>query len=219
MIWINFPNNPTAAIAGEEFYKKLIDWARKYDVAVVSDNPYTDIYFDGHKPLSFLSIPGAKDVGVELNSMSKSFNCCGWRVGMLLGNKEIIGALTKIKSQADRGLYYPLQVASIAALTGPVDWMEGRNKVFAGRKNVVINAWKKMNLEMLAPEATFYCWGKIPRGYTSQEFCLRLLEEESVWMIPGSTYGKNGEGFVRISCAQSEERIAEAMERIYKFIS
>lgn len=219
MILVNFPNNPTTAVAGEEFYKELIDWAKEHNVVVISDNPYLEIGLDGYKPLSFLSVPGAKEVGVELNSMSKSFNCCGWRIGMLLGNNEIISAMVKVKSHSDRGLYYPLQVAAIAAFTGPIDWMDERNKTFAERRDVVVRAWQKMGLEMMTPKATFYCWGKIPHGYASREFCLRFLEEENVWIIPGSSYGERGEGFVRISCAQSAERIAEAMERMEKFIS
>jgi len=219
MIWINIPNNPTAATADDDFFINLIDWAKEYDVAVVSDNPYMDICFDGYRPPSFLRFPGAKEVGVELNSMSKSFNSCGWRVGMLLGNKEIISGMAKIKSQSDRGLYYPLQVATIAALNGPVDWMEERNKMFAERMDMVVKAWKKMGLEMMTPKATFYCWGEIPKGHTAREFCLRFLEEGNVWMIPGSTYGEKGEGFVRISCVQSKERISEAMERMERFIS
>jgi len=219
MIWINIPNNPTTATADDGFFIKLIAWAKEFDVVVVSDNPYMDICFDGYKPPSFLKFPGAKEVGVELNSMSKSFNACGWRVGMLLGNKEIISGMAKIKSQVDRGLYYPLQVATIAALTGPVDWMEERNKSFAERRDVVVKAWKKMGLEMMTPRATFYCWGKIPDGYTSKEFCLKFLDESNVWVIPGSTYGEGGEGYVRISNAQPVERIAEAMERMRRFIS
>jgi LL-diaminopimelate aminotransferase len=219
MIWVNFPNNPTTATAGKEFYRELIDWAEAYNVVVVSDNPYMDLGLDGYKPPSFLSVPGAKKVGVELNSMSKSFNCCGWRVGMLLGNSEIISAMAKLKSHADRGLYYPLQVATIAALTGAIDWMDERSKTFAERRDVVVGAWKKMGLEMMTPKATFYCWGKISPGYTAEEFCLKLLEEANVWMIPGPTYGERGEGFVRISCVQPTERIAEAMERVGKFMS
>jgi len=219
MIWINIPNNPTTATADDEFFIKLIEWAKEFDVVVVSDNPYMDICFDGYRPPSFLKFPGAKEVGVELNSMSKSFNSCGWRVGMLLGNKEIISGMAKIKSQTDRGLYYPLQVASIAALSGPIDWMEERNKMFAERKDVVVKAWKKMGLEMMTPRATFYCWGEIPEGYTSQEFTVKLLEEANLWMIPGSAYGERGEGYARISNAQSVERIEEAMERMEKVMS
>lgn len=219
MIWINIPNNPTTATADDEFFIKLIEWAKEFDVVVVSDNPYMDICFDGYRPPSFLKFPGAKEVGVELNSMSKSFNSCGWRVGMLLGNREIISGMAKIKSQTDRGLYYPLQVASIAALSGPIDWMEERNKMFAERKDVVVKAWKKMGLEMMTPRATFYCWGEIPEGYASQEFTVKLLEEANVWMIPGSAYGERGEGYARISNAQSVERIEEAMERMEKVMS
>ncbi len=219
MIWINIPNNPTAATADDDFFVGLIEWAREFDVWVVSDNPYMDICFDGYRPPSFLRFSGAKEVGVELNSLSKSFNCCGWRVGMLLGNKEIVAGMAKIKSQSDRGLYYPLQMAAIAALTGPIDWMAEKNRVFAERRDVVVRAWRKMGLEMMSPRATFYGWGGIPNGYTSEEFCLRLLEEKSVWMIPGSTYGEKGEGYVRISNAQSAERLAEAMTRIEQFLS
>lgn len=126
-------------------------------MAVITDNSYMDLGLGGYKLPSFLSLPGAKEVGVELNSLSKSFNCCGRRVGMLLGNKEIISTMAKIKSRADRGLYYPLQMAAIAALTGPVDWMEERNEVFAERRNVVVTAWQKMGLEMMTPRAIFYC--------------------------------------------------------------
>ena len=137
---------------------------------------------------------------------------------MILGNKDIISGMKKIKSQVDRGIFYPLQVATVAALTGPVDWMEERNKMFAERRDVVVKAWRKMGLNMINPMATFYCWGRIPEGYQSREFCLQLLEQQNVWTIPGSTYGRNGEGYVRISNAQSVERIAEAMGRIEKFI-
>jgi LL-diaminopimelate aminotransferase len=218
MIWINYPNNPTGATVTEDFFRRLIDWAKEFDVWVVSDNPYIDIYFDGYKPPSFLSLPGAKEVGIEIGSMSKSFNSCGWRVGMLLGNKDIVSGMKKIKSQVDRGIFYPLQVATVAALTGPVDWMKERNEMFAQRRDVVVKAWRKMGLKMMNPIATFYCWGELPEGYKSREFCLQLLEQQNVWMIPGSSYGKNGEGYVRISNAQPVERITEAMERIEKFI-
>lgn len=219
MIWINIPHNPTTATADEDFFVHLVEWAKEFEVVVVSDNPYMDVCFDGFRPPSFLRFPGAKDVGVELNSLSKSFNCCGWRVGMLLGNREIISGMAKIKSQSDRGLYYPLQVAAVAALTGPIDWMEDRNQMFAERRDVVVNAWGKMGLDMMTPRATFYCWGEIPSRYNSRDFSFKFLEEGNVWMIPGSAYGEQGEGFVRISCAQPAERIAEAMERMEKFIS
>jgi LL-diaminopimelate aminotransferase len=218
MIWINYPNNPTGATADKDFFLRLIKWARSTDTWIISDNPYIDVYFGDSKPPSFLSLPGAKEVGIEIGSVSKSFNSCGWRVGMMMGNQDVIAGVKKIKSQVDRGIYYPLQVAVTAALTGPVDWMVKRNNMFKERRDVVVRAWEKMGLKMLVPEATFYCWGKIPEGNISREFCLKLLEEKNVWMIPGSTYGKNGEGYVRISNAQPAERIQEAMERIASFI-
>lgn len=219
VIWVNFPNNPTAATAGADFYQRLIAWAKEYNVAVVSDNPYMDICFEGYKPPSFLAFPGAKEVGVELSSLSKSFNCCGWRIGMLVGNREIISGMAKIKSQTDRGMYYPKQVAAIAALTGSIDWMEVRNKTFQERRDVVFSAFEQMGLAMMKPKATFYCWGAIPEGYKSRDFCSQVLEEADVWMIPGSTYGKNGEGYVRIACTQSIERVVEAMDRLKKFVA
>ena len=219
MIWINFPNNPTAATAGADFFEKLIAWASEYHVAVVSDNPYMDIGLEGYKPPSFLRYEGAKEVGVELNSLSKSFNCCGWRVGMLVGNKEIIAGMAKIKSQSDRGLYYPIQAAAIAALTGPVDWMKTRNSIFSERRDIVVSAFRAMGLAMINPKATFYCWGAISEGYRSRDFCLAALDEIDVWMVPGSSYGKNGEGYVRIACTQTAERIAEAMERLKGFVA
>jgi LL-diaminopimelate aminotransferase len=218
LIWVNFPNNPTAATAGPDFYQKLIAWAKEYNVVVISDNPYMDIYFEGFKPASFLEFLGAKEVGVELNSLSKSFNCCGWRVGMVVGNQKIVAAMAKIKSQSDRGMYYPMQLAAIAALNGPTDWMEARNKRFEERRDIVVSAFNEMGLEMMKPKATFYCWGAIAEGYNSRDFCFKALEEANVWMTPGSTYGKNGEGYVRIACTQSTEHIAEAMERLKKHV-
>lgn len=213
------PNNPTAATVDPGFFVRIVEWAEEFDVWVISDNPYMDISFDGYKPPSFLSAHRAKEVGVEINSISKSYNCCGWRVGMLLGNKDIVGGMAKIKSQSDRGLYYPLQLATIAALTGPADWMEERNDMLALRRDIVVKAWHNIGLDMLNPRATFYCWGRVPSGYLSEAFCLDLLKKKGVWMIPGSTYGKRGEGYVRISTTQSPERISEAMERITDFLS
>ena len=129
LIWFNFPNNPTGAVANPDFYRRLIAWAKEYDVVVVHDNPYTEICFDGYRPPSLPGIPGAREVGVEMNSLSKAYNCCGWRVGMLVGNKDVVAAVAKIKSHSDRGLYYPLQAAATAALNGPDDFMHDRNRV------------------------------------------------------------------------------------------
>lgn len=219
LIWVNYPNNPTAAIATEAFYHKLIEWARKYRVAVIHDNPYSEIYFDGYLPPSLMQFEGAKEVGVEFHSLSKSYNCCGWRTGMLVGNKEIIAGIAKIKSHADRGMYYPLQVAATKALNGPVYFMKQRNQTFQDRRDLVVKALKEMGLEVEIPKATFYIWSAVPKGYTSTDFCSKVLDEVNVWMIPGSMYGSCGEGYFRIALTHPANRLAEAMERLKRFLA
>jgi LL-diaminopimelate aminotransferase len=219
MIWVNYPNNPTAAVAGEDFYRRLVDWARRYDVAVLSDNPYSEICFDGYQPPSFLQAAGAKEVGVEFNSLSKAYNCCGWRTGMLLGNRDIVAALGKIKSHSDRGIFYPLQVAATQSLNGPADFMQERNRQFQERRDVVMNALNAMGLAAERPRATFYLWAEVPRGAgTSRDFCFNVLEAISVWMIPGSMYGEHGEGYFRIALTHPAPRLAEAMDRLKRLI-
>jgi LL-diaminopimelate aminotransferase len=212
LIWVNYPNNPTGASANLDFYRKLAEWAKANDVVVISDNPYSEICFDCQPP-SFLQVPGAKEVGVEFHSLSKSYNCCGWRTGMLVGNKDVIAGMAKIKSHSDRGMYYPLQVAATAALNGPVDFMESRNRMFKERRDVVVRGLREIGLEVETPLATFYVWSTIPKGYTSQAFCFKILDEANVWMIPGSMYGNHGEGYLRIALTHPKERLAEAIER------
>ncbi|MGQ9656262.1 MAG: aminotransferase class I/II-fold pyridoxal phosphate-dependent enzyme, partial [Thermodesulfobacteriota bacterium] len=184
------------------------------DVVVVHDNPYSEISFDGYRPPSFMQFDGAKEVGVEFHSLSKSYNCCGWRVGMLVGNRRIIEGMAKIKSHSDRGLYYPLQIAATRALDGPVEFMEERNRALQQRRDVVINGLRALGLEMESPKATFYVWATIPRGYSSQEFCLKILEETGVWMMPGSMYGRCGEGYVRVALTHPVERLEDAVRRL-----
>ncbi|MBM4331038.1 MAG: aminotransferase class I/II-fold pyridoxal phosphate-dependent enzyme [Deltaproteobacteria bacterium] len=216
MIWLNYPNNPTGASADLAFYKKLVEWAKAHDVVVVSDNPYSEICFDCQPP-SFLQAPGAKEVGVEFHSLSKSYNCCGWRTGMLVGNKDVIAGMAKIKSHSDRGMYYPMQVAATKALNGPIDFMEERNRIFRERRDVVVEGLSDIGFAVERPQATFYVWSTIPKGYTSQEFCFKVLDEANVWMIPGSMYGQFGEGYLRIALTLPAERLAEAMKRLENF--
>jgi LL-diaminopimelate aminotransferase len=218
MMWVNYPNNPTAAVAPPAFYPRLIEWAKAYEVIVVHDNPYSEIAFDGYQAPSFLQFPGAKEVGVEFHSLSKSYNSCGWRSGMLVGNTDVIGAMAKIKSHADRGMWYPLQVASVAALNGPVDFMTGRNATFKERRDIVVAGLRRVGLEVEAPKATFYIWSTIPAGYTSADFCFKVLETINVWMIPGSMYGRHGEGYFRIALTHPAPRLAEAMQRLREFM-
>jgi LL-diaminopimelate aminotransferase len=220
MIWVNYPNNPTSADADLGFYQQLVDWARQYDIAVIADNPYSEICFGDFCPPSFLMADGARDVGIEFNSLSKAYNCCGWRIGMALGNQEIIAALIKVKSHSDRGIYYPIQVAATAALNGPVDFMEGRNRMFTERRDVVADALSKLGIQASRPKATFYVWARVPEGYgTSKAFCFSFLEKEAVWMIPGSMYGQYGEGYFRIALTHPAERLGEAMARLARFLA
>ena len=219
MIWVNYPNNPTGAVATPEFFRRLIDWAKTYDVVVVSDTPYSEICLDGYCAPSFLEFEGAKEVGVELHSLSKSYNCCGWRAGMLVGNREVVTGMAKIKSHADRGMYYPMQVAVTKALNGPVDFMEERNQAFQERRDVVVKGLRKVGLEVDTPKATFYVWSTVPKGYTSSDFCFKVLDAANVWMIPGSMYGRHGEGYLRIALTHPADRLAEAMERLKKLMS
>ena len=214
LIWLNYPNNPTGASATLDFFARVVAWAREHDVVVIHDNPYSDICFDGYEAPSFLQVEGAKDVGVEFHSLSKSYNCCGWRVGMLVGNKEVVAGVAKIKSHSDRGLYYPLQVAAVAALQGPDDFMRERNRVFQERRDVVVDSLRRMGFEVFKPKATFYVWSRVPRGYTSRDFCFSVLERANVWMIPGSMYGPSGEGYFRIALTHPSDRLAEAMSRL-----
>ncbi|MBM4329928.1 MAG: aminotransferase class I/II-fold pyridoxal phosphate-dependent enzyme [Deltaproteobacteria bacterium] len=216
MIWVNYPNNPTGATAPPEFYKKLISWAKTFEVIVVSDNAYSEVYFDQCPPVSFLKFAGAKEVGVEIHSLSKSYNCCGWRAGMLVGNKDIIAGMARIKAHSDRGMFYPMQLTAIKALNSSDDFMENRNRLFQERRDLAVKGLREIGLEVYPPQATFYLWASVPKGYTSQDFCLKALEQANVWMIPGSIYGKYGEGYLRIALTHPVERLAEAMGRLQK---
>lgn len=217
MIWVNYPNNPTGATAPPEFYEKLIAWAKANEVGVVADNAYSEVYFDNRPPHSFLEFPGAKEVGVELHSLSKTYNCCGWRSGMVVGNKDIISALGKVKAHADRGIFYPIQLVSMAALQSADEFMAERNRIFQERRDIFLAGLEEMGIEAYPPQATFYLWARVPPKYTSLEFCFQALEEANVWMIPGSLYGQYGEGYMRIALTHSAEKLKEALARLKKF--
>ena len=220
LIWVNYPNNPTSAHAPGDFYFNLVEWAKKYDVAILSDNPYSEICFDGYCAPSLLQVPGAKDVGIEFNSLSKAFNACGWRTGFMVGNPEIIAGMTKIKSHSDRGMFYPLQKAATDALNGPMDFMQERNKMYQARRDVVIEGLRHCGMDINSPKGTFYIWAQVPEGVTnSKEWCFKVLDDIAVWMIPGSMYGKYGEGYFRIALTHPVERLEEAMNRLKGFIS
>ena len=214
VLWISYPNNPTGAVAGPDFFKKVVEFAARHNIAVCHDAPYTEVAFDGYKPHSFLEIPGAKDVGVEFHSLSKTYNMTGWRIGMVVGNRKMVDALFRFKSNLDSGIPQAIQIAAIEALTGSQDEIPARNKVYQARRDKLVNALKEIGLTVTTPKAGFYIWARVPQGYTSVSYVAELLERIGVAVTPGTGYGKSGEGYVRLSITQSNDRFDEGVRRL-----
>jgi len=218
LMWLDYPNNPTGAIAPLSFFEQAVDFCRRYDILLCHDVPYADVCFDGYRAPSLLAIPGAKDVAVEFNSLSKSHNMAGWRVGAAVGNKDAIQALLQIKSNVDSGIFRPLQDAATAALTGDQSWIEERNMEYQRRRDMIYdllaNEW---GLQVAKPLASLYLWPHVPDGYTSAEFADKILLTTGVSFTPGSAFGPHGEGYLRISLGQTTPKIIEALERLRKF--
>jgi LL-diaminopimelate aminotransferase len=213
-MFLNYPNNPTGAVATPAFLKELVEFARTYDIAVCYDNPYSEIVFDGERPLSFLSVPGASDVGVELNSLSKPFNMTGWRIGMALGNADLIAAISKVKENTDSGVFNAIQYAAIAAFTHCEAHIAHMLHIYARRRDLVVATLHQLGIEYTPAKGTFYLWVPTPKGMSSLEFADLLLEKAHVVVAPGRGYGEFGEGFFRISLTVPDARLEEAMERI-----
>jgi LL-diaminopimelate aminotransferase len=216
VIWLSYPNNPTTAVAPLDFWQRAVDFCKKYDIVLASDNPYSEISFDGYKTTSALQAKGAKDVTVEFNSLSKPYNMTGWRIGMAVGNKDLIAAIDQVKENTDSGIFNAVQYAGIAALEGPQHVVAHNIAVYKRRRDLVIETLRDIGLEVEAPKATFYIWAPIPRGTTSMDFAARLLDLCGVVVTPGIGYGSLGEGFVRISLSTPDARLDEAMARIRK---
>ncbi|RUM30250.1 MAG: LL-diaminopimelate aminotransferase [Aquifex sp.] len=214
IIWINYPNNPTSAPPTLEFYEKLVDWAKKNNVIIASDNAYSEIYTGTEKPPSILQVPGAKDVAIEFHSLSKTYNMTGWRIGMAVGNKELVAGLGKVKTNVDSGQFGAVQDAGIAALNLPEEEVEKIRNVYRERKKIMTEALEKIGLEIYKSDYTFYLWIKVPKGYTSAEFVGRLIDEAGIVCTPGNGFGEYGEGYFRISLTVPTERLLEAAERI-----
>jgi len=215
-MFLNYPNNPTGACATRAFFSRAVEFARAHDIAVCHDNPYSEILFDGQEALSFLSVPGAKDVGIELNSLSKPYNMTGWRIGMAVGNKQILGALCKVKENTDSGIFNAIQYAGIQALK-----QEDRNipkmmEIYIRRRNLVLATFAKIGLPFTPQKGTFYLWIPVPKGTTSIDFTTALFEKAAVVVAAGTAYGQHGEGYIRISLTVPDRRLEEAMERIKK---
>ncbi len=216
LMWISYPNNPTGAVADLDFFERVVAFARKYDVAVCHDGPYTEVAFDGYKPVSFLQAKRARDIGVEFHSCSKSYNMTGWRIGMVVGNEKIVNALMRVKSNLDSGVPQAIQHAAIAALLGNQDCIAEHNAIYQRRRDMVVQTLKKIGLKVSPPKASLYVWAKIPDGYTSIDFCTKLLDEAAVVVTPGSGYGKYGEGYIRLSLTTPDDKVKEGLARLEK---
>lgn len=213
-MFLNYPNNPTGATATVPFLRELVDFARQNDIAVCYDNPYSEVVFDGERPLSFLSVPGARDVGVEFNSLSKPFNMTGWRLGMALGNPDLIAAISQVKENTDSGVFNAIQYAGITALTRCSDNIGAMLAIYARRRQIVLDALRDVGIRFSPNKGTFYLWVPTPGGQSSIEFATLLFEKAQIVVAAGTAYGTHGEGFVRFSLTVSDDRLAEAMKRL-----
>lgn len=215
LMWLNYPNNPTGAVAPRAFFEEAVAFCRRYEILLCHDAPYADVCFDGYRAPSLLEIPGAKDVAVEFNSLSKSHNMAGWRVGMAVGNASAIAALLQTKSNIDSGIFLAIQDAAAAALTGDQSWIPARNAEYERRRDAMYDVMVNLlGLEVALPSASLYLWPKVPSGITSVEFTDGILMATGVSMTPGSAFGAHGEGYLRVSLGQTTDRFMTAVERL-----
>ena len=214
LMFINYPNNPTGAVVPDGFFERVVELAREHEFLVVHDNAYSETTYDGYVAPSFLATPGAKEVGVEVFSLSKGFNMTGWRCAAMVGNAEAVSSYWRLKTNIDSGLYQAVQLAGAAALNGPHGPIEEMNAIYARRRDLVVEALHDVGVDARAPKGTIYIWAPVPEGHTSTSFAELALEEAAVVVSPGSMYGPSGEGFFRISLTTPDERITEAVERI-----
>ena len=211
LMWINYPNNPTSAIAPPKFFEEVVQFARENEIVVVSDNAYSEVSFDGYKAPSFLETDGASEVGIEMHSLSKTYNMTGWRIGMAVGNKEIIRGLGVVKTNIDSGTFNPVQHAAIAALSGPQDCVAEACSIYQERRDVLVSGLQKLGFDIQAPKATFYVWLKVE---DSMATAAKMLNETGIVVTPGIGFGKSGEGYVRFAITRSVDRIREAIDRM-----
>jgi LL-diaminopimelate aminotransferase len=217
ILWLNYPNNPTGAIAPLDFFERVVRFAQQHELLICHDNPYCDVTFEGYTSPSILQVPGAQDVALEFNSVSKTYNMAGWRVGMAVGSATAVQALARTKTNIDSGIFRPLQDAATAVLNGDQSWLQERNEIYRKRRDLILRTLQEIGIPAQKPQASLYVWAEVPPGQTSSEYASRLLEEAGVSITPGTVFGPGGEGFVRISLGMSSERIREAMERWRSF--
>lgn len=218
ILWIGYPNNPTGATAPLSFFEEVVAFAKKYDILVCHDNAYSEVCYDGYLPPSFLEVDGAKDVGIEFNSLSKPFNMTGWRIGFAVGNPQVIATLARYKSNVDSGVFQAVQYAAMAGLDSDQSAVEANRAIYAKRRDVIIQAFNDLGWNLEAPKATFYIWAPVPKGYSSASFAEYVLDQAGIVVTPGSGYGPSGEGYFRISLTIPEERVKEAAERLKKHL-
>jgi len=214
LLWLNYPNNPTAACVDMAFFEHAVEFARKHNLAIIHDMAYAEVYFDEYRPISILQVPGASEVAVELHSLSKTYNMAGFRVGMLVGNPDIVNAVGRLKSNIDSGMFRPIQYAAIEAMQLPDSWLQERNAVYRRRRDVLVKGCNAIGMHTLNPKAGLYVWAEIPKGFTSREFTNWLFDKTGVYITPGTNFGNAGEGYVRISLTAPEERIETALQRM-----
>ena len=214
LIFINYPNNPTGAVVPDGFFEQVVELAREHQILVVHDNAYSETTYDGYVAPSFLATPGAKEVGVEVFSLSKGFNMTGWRCAAILGNADAVSSYWRLKTNVDSGLFEAVQLAGAAALQGPRERIAEMNEIYARRRDLVVGALREIGVGVEKRKGTIYVWAPVPEGHTSTSFAELVLEEAAVVISPGSMYGPSGEGFFRISLTTPDERITEAVERM-----
>ena len=218
LLWLNYPNNPTGAIADLDFFERAVAWAKQHDVAIAHDLAYSDVCFDGYEAPSILEVDGARDVAIEFNSLSKTFNMTGWRIAMAVGNVELIDALRRVKSNLDSGVAQAVQQMAIAALGGPRDAIDAHNAIYQARRDRVVEVLRELGLHVAPPSASLYVWARLPEGERSSAgYAQRLVEATGVVVTPGVSYGDAGEGYIRISLTLADDRLEEALARLSRF--
>ncbi len=214
LLWINYPNNPTAAVANLDFFNRVVKFAQQHDLAICHDGPYSEVAFNGYQPVSFMQSEGAKEIGVEFHSLSKTYNMTGWRIGMVVGNAMMVDTLKRVKSNLDSGIPQAIQYAAIEALSGPQDCIQEHNAIYQKRRDLVIDMLNSIGLEAKPPKASLYVWAKVPKGYTSVDFATDLLEKVGVVVTPGVGYGKSGEGYIRLSLTVPDAGLVKGLSRL-----
>ena len=214
LLWLNYPNNPTAACADRAFFERAVEFAHQHSLAIIHDMAYAEVYFDDYRPMSILQIAGADEVAVELHSLSKTYNMAGFRVGMLVGNPELVSAVGRLKSNIDSGMFRPVQYAAIEALNLPISWLEERNAIYRRRRDLLVEGCNAIGMYAHKTTAGLYVWAATPKGYSARDFTNWLFDTTGVFLTPGTNFGDAGEGYVRISMTAPEERIATALKRM-----